>query len=324
MPKFSIIIPCYNRFKLMDKCLESLENQTFRDFEVVIVDDCSTDGSYEKLEEYKKNSDLNIKLFKNSENVGPGKTRNYAIKKATGTFMLCLDSDDFIREDALEILNKISSEKQVDCILFNYNYITKHNSIPKKSVINVAEGMISKSDAFIYSTSSTCGKMYLLKNIKENQIEFPDLFRNEDLPFNKLAISVSNSIYYCEQNLYNYVDNPNSLVHDESLIDIQNNIAGFEIIEKNLKDEYYKEVEAMFLKYYLYATTMNLVRKKASAKEIKKHIEESLEKYPTVFENALIKSLTKYQKMCVQAIKIKSVFLLRLLIKLRSFAKKIR
>lgn len=324
MTKFSIIIPCYNRFKMMDQCLKSLEEQTFKDFEVILVDDCSTDDSYERLEEYKKNSNLNIKLFQNATNVGPGKSRNYAIEQATGKFMLCLDSDDFLREDTLEILNGVVEEKRADCVIFDCNYVTKNNCIPKKSVIQLPQGMISKSDALIYSTSSTFGKMYLLKNIKENHIKFPNLYRNEDLPFNKLAISVSDSIYYCKQYLYYYVDNPNSLVHDKTLIDIQNNIEGFEIVEESLKDKYPKEVEAIFLKHYLYATTMNLVRKKTSTKEIKKHIEKSLERYPTVFDNTPIESLTKFQKMCVQVIRMKLVVLLRLLIMLRNIVKKIR
>ena len=93
MPKYSIITPEYNSFNLMERYFDSLENQTFMDFEIVIVDDCSTDDSYEKLQEYARKSPLSITLKQSEKNFGPGNTRNIGLDNATGEWVTFIDID---------------------------------------------------------------------------------------------------------------------------------------------------------------------------------------------------------------------------------------
>ena len=80
MSKISVIIPCYNAEKYIKKCFEGLEKQTFREFDVIVVDDFSTDNSLNILYEIKQNSKLKIKVIKMKQNVGPGEARNVGIK----------------------------------------------------------------------------------------------------------------------------------------------------------------------------------------------------------------------------------------------------
>lgn len=323
MPKFSIVIPCYNSFKLMNKCLECFKNQVFKDFELVIIDDCSTDDSYQKLKEYQEHSDLNITLLKNEQNLGPGKTRNFGIQKAKGEYITFVDSDDYIENSTLEILNDVLlKDKKIDCIIYNYNFVTKHNTIKRKSINKPSSQYIDKKDALIYANTSTFCKVYCLKNIKDNNIIFPDLMRNEDFVFNKLAFSVSNRIYYCDENLYNYKDNPTSLIHNQKYYNEKNNMIGFELVEKYLKNQYDDELEMIFITECLYAMTMNLVGRKASTKQVKEHINNCLSKYPQLYKNESIKNLNTFQRMCIKATQIKSVLALRLLLNVKKIIKK--
>lgn len=324
MPKFSVIIPCYNSFKLMGKCLESLENQIFKDFEIIIIDDCSTDDSFEQLEIYKEKSNLNIILLKNDINLGPGKTRNNGINNATGEFVIFIDSDDYIEINTLEIMNKIIIDNNADCIIFDYYHRITAGTIKRKSLLKSNDqGIINKSDALIYSSSNTWGKVYLLKKIKDNKIEFPDLKRNEDLPFNKLAISVCQNIYYCNENLYNYVDNKDSLMHNASLLDENNAIKAFEILYDKLNEKYPKEIESIFLKQYLYATTVTLLKKGIKNSDLKKYIEDCEQRFPNLYKNEILKHMNKFQKIWIFAIRHRMFWVLRILLKLRSIIKKI-
>ena len=99
MPKFSIIIPVYNVEKYLVECLESIVNQSFKDFEVICVNDGSTDNSLEILQKYAEN-DERFKVL-NQENQGQGIARNNALNIANGEYILFVDPDDFIELNML-------------------------------------------------------------------------------------------------------------------------------------------------------------------------------------------------------------------------------
>lgn len=103
MKKFSIIIPVHNMEKLIGRCLDSIFNQTFEDYEVIVVNDGSTDNTLEILKKY------NIKLI-NQKYLGVSEARNNAIKKATGKYLIFLDSDDFLSKDLLCKLDKETND----------------------------------------------------------------------------------------------------------------------------------------------------------------------------------------------------------------------
>lgn len=111
MIKFSVIIPVYNRPDELNELLESLKNQTFKDFEVIVVEDGSTIKSDKIVEDYQKN--LNIKYFFKS-NSGPGQSRNYGSERVEGNYHVFFDSDCIIPERYFEIVSKRLSEEPVD------------------------------------------------------------------------------------------------------------------------------------------------------------------------------------------------------------------
>ena len=102
LPLVSIITPVYNTKKYLNQAIESVKIQTLVDWEMILVDDCSDDGSWELLEDLAEN-DSRIRIFRNSENSGSGISRNRAIRIAVGKYIAFLDSDDLWHPDKLKI-----------------------------------------------------------------------------------------------------------------------------------------------------------------------------------------------------------------------------
>lgn len=118
--KFSFIIPVYNMEKYLTECLNSVFNQTVKDFEVILINDGSTDSSGEICDQYSKKYDFVHTIHQKNE--GLSEARNAGIKLAKGDYIVLLDSDDFIRENALEILSKIIDARHPEVIISNYYY----------------------------------------------------------------------------------------------------------------------------------------------------------------------------------------------------------
>lgn len=311
MPKYSVIIPCHNSFKLMDKCLKNLEKQTFKDFEVVIIDDCSTDDSYEKIIEYSKQSKLNMIIHRIESNVGPGQTRNIGIEKSSGDYIFMLDADDYIEIYAIEQINYIIDTKNVDCVFYDFYEDNGVNLYERDTVDTLPEGDISKSDALVYSSGSVVGKVFKSEIIKNNNVKFLDLKRNEDMPFNKVAISYCNSFYYIKANLYHYIMHNSSIMHDTKTLDEKNEIIAFEHIKEIIENRFPVETEAIFVKEYLYGITMTLLAKKCKSKYIKECIKNAKKLYPNWYKNPMILNYPKHVKICLKLIKAENIILLK-------------
>ena len=106
-PYFSIVMPMYNVERYLKICVKSVLQQTFQDFEIVIVDDASTDNSYKICQELFSGNEK-VRLLRNEKNLGQGPTRNAAIKNSRGEYIVFVDSDDAILPDALEKLGRIT------------------------------------------------------------------------------------------------------------------------------------------------------------------------------------------------------------------------
>ena len=112
MMKFSVLIAHYNNAPFFKQCYDSLKKQTYQDFEIIVVDDCSTDDSFEKIQNY-CNGDSRVKFFQNSENKGVGFTKRRCIEEAAGEICGFVDPDDALTEDALEISIKAYKENYI-------------------------------------------------------------------------------------------------------------------------------------------------------------------------------------------------------------------
>ena len=113
----SIIIPVYNTEKYVERCIKSVASQSFSDIELICVDDASSDGSYQVLERLAA-ADSRIKLYRNATNRGAGYTKNKALRHATGEYVCFVDSDDWLVEDALEMLHESAVNSNAEDVFY--------------------------------------------------------------------------------------------------------------------------------------------------------------------------------------------------------------
>lgn len=132
--KVSIIVPVYNVEKYIDRCLNSLVNQTLKEIEIIIVNDNTPDNSMKICEEYAKR-DNRIKIYNKEQNEGLGLTRNYGIKKANGEYIAFVDSDDYVDNDFYEKLyNKIIKTNSDICFAEYKRYTSKNDKIVSSKI----------------------------------------------------------------------------------------------------------------------------------------------------------------------------------------------
>lgn len=213
MVKISVIIPVYNSEKYLERCLNSILNQTFQEFEAICINDGSTDTSLKILESY-QNKDSRIKII-NIENSGVSIARNIGLNKAVGKYISFVDSDDYIDNNFLEKLyNEIdknkaqvasasiireSEKKQVKLIEY------KKKETTKNSKDNLIKNQCRKY-CFVWN------KIYLASFLKENDLYFKDNFIFEDVFFTSSALEMAEKIVYVPNIFYHYWKSPNSLI----------------------------------------------------------------------------------------------------------------
>lgn len=215
MVKFSIIIPVYNVENYIRKCLDSVVNQTYQNFEVILVCDISSDKSEEIADEYIKK----YKNFKklNVERVGLSVSRNVGIKEAKGKYLLLLDSDDFIEEKLLEILNdEFSKDDKLEIIRFQIqevkgDVITKFNEEP----FDVTDGISAFQKIVRYHyVENAWAYAYKTSFFKKNKFEFVKGCISEDYGLTPLVIAKAKYVKSIPYIGYNYVQRANSIMSD--------------------------------------------------------------------------------------------------------------
>lgn len=190
----SVIIPVYNTEKYLHNCLNSLLKQTYEDFEVICIDDCSTDSSLEILEYYSK-KDKRIKVLKNESNRGSGYSRNRGLDMAKGDYVFFLDSDDWISPNCFELLYSKSIELDLDLLIYqailhyedgriiNFENMYYMGFLVKyeDTVFNHLELPIS--ELFSIAVAPWC-KLYKRSFLEENNIRYTNLHLiQQDNPF---------------------------------------------------------------------------------------------------------------------------------------------
>ena len=285
-------------------------------FEVIVIDDCSIDNSYDLLIEYKKNVKYDMKIIKNEKNVGAGEARNIGINYSNGEYLIFVDSDDYIEINTLEILNELFSE-DIDCICFDYVKENYKNYKRFSMILDEKFGIIDnqKGDAVYKVRGCTCGKAYKSKIIKDNNIRFANVNRNEDMPFTKIAISYCKKIFYYKEVLYHYVNNEKSLMNDNSKMNEDNCVISFNLIEKNINPKISKNIlEYIFIMECYYTIVYISIKKGYSNKKINDLINSVLEKYPNCFDNKHFNFLHPIKKMIFCLMKKRRYFLIRLIL----------
>lgn len=198
MYKFSIIIPVYNSEKYLDRCILSCINQTYKNFEIILIDDGSSDNSLKICNKY-KNIDNRINVIHN-KNEGVSIARNIGIENSEGKYIVFVDSDDFIEQDMLEKLENLLNKQKTECIIYNLDNMLKSKAVYGEEINNILIKLIISE-----VINSPCNKVYIRDIIEKNNIRFEKNVKiGEDLLFNVLYISKIKGFYLLNENFYNY------------------------------------------------------------------------------------------------------------------------
>lgn len=210
----SVIVPVYNSEKYLKSCIESILNQTYKSIEIILVNDGSIDKSLDIIKEYESRDKRVICIDK--KNTGVSSTRNIGIDKATGKYIMFIDSDDFIENDYIEELLNITEKENLDICRTGFIVEKKGNV---HEVINYAEEESKEIDPndfkenFIDTTifNSSCVQLIKTSIVKENNIRFKEnLSYEEDLIFNIELFKHCKKIKYVNLPKYHYLANESS------------------------------------------------------------------------------------------------------------------
>lgn len=213
-PKISVIVPVYNVGDYLEKCINSIINQSFDKFEIILVDDGSNDNSGLICDEYSK-KDKRIKVI-HKENGGVSSARNCGIDNSSGEYIIFVDSDDYIENNQLELLYETIRYNDYDLVYFGYEmeFINKNKVLKvrcKNEIYHSNKEFLKDYEYFRknYIFGYVWNKMFKSDVIKSNNIYFENNIFPEDLFFTFEVIKKCNKIKSLNYSLYNYVHRDN-------------------------------------------------------------------------------------------------------------------
>ena len=272
----SVIIPMYNAEKYIGECLDSLLDQTFQNFEVILVNDCSTDSSRQVAESYLEKFGEHLKIFDNEKNLGAGATRNNGMLRAGGEYIFFMDADDLILADGLERMYKIAKYFDVDVVNCTGFYevsddgkerILRRLKRPTETFENIFEmnlewrikGLLAKN--FYWASWRKLLRRDLLL---ENEVFFPVRFtRGEDVIWTHGVFFFAKKIIHVPLAVYLYRQSFNSLLRTKHT-DLQKINLNINAIVQGLKwlEDVMSRVKFFDKKpFYRYAVLKNIAQR---------------------------------------------------------------
>jgi glycosyltransferase involved in cell wall biosynthesis len=204
--KFSVILPIYNIGNFLEDAINSIINQSYDEIEIILVNDGSTDNSYEICLRYVE-TNKHIVLI-NQENSGVGIARNNGLKKATGDYIYFMDPDDYLDLDLFSDVNQVTDKNHFDMVLFGYRKVNEKGGelkLEKKPSISgdltiegIPELLLNEIGLFVWD------KIIRRDFLISNDIFFDNKKRGQDIAFTIKCLSVAKTFYSISKSYYNY------------------------------------------------------------------------------------------------------------------------
>ena len=275
----SVIVPVYNIEKYLPRCIDSILDQTYKNWEAIFVNDGSTDNSLKILEEYKKR-DERIKII-NKKNAGSGAARNDGIETSKGKYIAFLDSDDWYEKNFLENLYNNLIENNSDVAMCNpkmtYDDTSKNKKINTYFFNEIELNKTPEKILGILEMPVVWNKLYKKEIIVKNKIKFPNYSFCEDVEFLYKTFLYVNNLSKIEDDLYNYYqrrDSETKKIKEESIEQVYKVIKN---IENYVKENFIEKLE-IFYQYkvqFLYSISQILLLRTNSDKRLKKLVNKN-------------------------------------------------
>ena len=309
----SIVVPVYNVSKYLKECLDSISKQTFNDFEVILVNDGSTDNSLDILNEYSK-IDNRFKVYTKS-NGGLSSARNYGMQYVTGDYLTFLDSDDYLELNTYQEMMNNLIDNNNDLVVANIKYFFEDNreGYVLKGLNEDINEITSKKA--LLSPMFAWNKVYKTSYFKQINKTYPEGLWYEDIPVTTLLFTNTEKIGYVDKDLYHYRQRSTSIMGTKS----SRNGEIFKILEivinnfqeRNIYDKYKDELEYLFLEHTkVYGQYRFLVQD--NYQELYKQSEIFMKKYfPNYKNNKYIKYLNIKNKILLYTLNSYTMILYR-------------
>lgn len=307
---FSIIIPCYNCKDVMQRGIASLENQIYKNFEVIFVDDCSTDTTFEFLLDYCNHTNIEAKAIRTSENAGPGNARNVGISIAQGEYIAFMDSDDWYEIDFLKVIDEKLNKADCDVILFDYS---RNYQSGKKVWIKCTQMFNSKTSLKEYvalAYDSLC--TLVVKTALMKVCPIPSLYNSEDAAIVPVILSMARSISYCHIPFYNYLYRKNSLSTSKNKSIYQGFIDACFFIDEKIPMVLNDEKEFRGIHLVLYGAIYKAMDAGVSVIEVKKTLKSFEQRFPHWQSNPYLTNLPLRKKVFLYFVRVHCFYMVKI------------
>ena len=303
MPKVSVIVPVYNVEAYLSRCVESVLAQTLSDFELILVDDGSTDRSGSICARYAAERPLHVRVI-SQENAGQGIARSAGIAAAEGEYLFFLDGDDFIAPETLQELCALADAHQADLVLFGLQYVSETGAYLERLLPLSPEGAVlslATRPALLLEMPSVCTKLIRRGLFTEHGITFPRGWY-EDLRVSEKLIALAERIVCTSKAYYFYVMRTGSTMRNKNVERNSEIIAAMDDIlafyeQYELFERYRSELEYITISNLFIAASIRVLRI-----DVKNHLLEDFYAYmhvhfPVCGENAYLRAAGKKTRL---------------------------
>ncbi len=293
---FSIIVPCHNVINRIKDLFKMLADRLYTNYEVVFVDDCSSDGSFIYMQNNNPMPD-HFKIVQTEVNLGPGGARNKGLSCAKGDFILFLDSDDFFDLHILQYMEKIiGTDCDCDAVVFPFFSCNKNKKEKKIDLFpDYSEGGVIPASIAVTDSGMVWSKLFRRSIIEENGVLFPQTKIGEDRVFWTRYCCFARKILKSDRPFYKYIRTSTSITHTIRKENIED-VSAFEFLQP-LYSDFFQEVETlMFVNAHLLHYAKQMCDQGFSTKEIKQWFAVENKRYPNWIRHMNLKSQSIYRK----------------------------
>lgn len=293
------------------RCLESLEAQTIKDFDVFLINDCSTDKTEDVILQYSRKSHLNLHYIVNDVNVGPSKSREKAISQSDSEFICFCDSDDWYETNFVEEMLNRQSENDADIVFCAHKLVFNSGKCATRDLSITKDDLKEKKAIIVKSPDSLC--MMMTRRNLFNRIQMPDLRNGEDMAIVPILVSLAKNINVTGKHLYNYYCRPGSASQSANADQIQSLIKSYQYINSNLSNSFFAEKEFLGVRNLLYGALINLFKFSSEYEKADQILNSFEEVFPKWEENYYILLLSYPKRLFLKLIKRRNYLLASIL-----------
>lgn len=293
MPKVSVIVPVYNVEEYIEKCLNSLVNQTLEDIEIIIVNDGSKDNSDKIIRVFLEKYPNKIVYLK-KQNGGLSDARNYAIPYAKGEYIAFLDSDDYVELNMYKNMYELAKKEHSDMVECDFYW-----EYPNKTKTDIGIIYNNKKEMLEKVRVVAWNKLIKREILEKTQITFPKGYRYEDVEFTYKLIPHLEKVSFLKVPCIHYIQRQNSISNSQNertkeIFDILEHVINY-YKENNLYDEYKEELEYVYTRYLFCSSLLRMVKIK-DKKTRKELLNKTWENVNTKFSNWKNNKILKQRK----------------------------